>query len=137
MAVTKNVLEVKFDCTLRDGIANCGPSKSWWPRLSQGHGCLEERPLNFWFMYNRVITVVLFDLLLEQPEISLQFTVCWEDFEWNWKNFQWELIRVTAKRAFTRMYNLGFQTRYILNPLCMFSHPSNVLFKVFSISFKD
>ena len=28
MAVTKNVLKVKFDCTLRDGIANCGPSKS-------------------------------------------------------------------------------------------------------------
>ena len=32
--------------------------------------------------------------------------------------------------------NLGFQTKYILNPWCMLFHHGKILLKVFSISFK-
>ena len=34
-------------------------------------------------------------------------------------------------------FNLGFQTKYILNPWCMLFHPVKVLLKVISISFKS
>ena len=41
-----------------------------------------------------------------------------------------------SQLAFSMAINLGFQTKYFLNPRCMLFHPAKVLLKVFSISFK-
>ena len=65
-------------------------------------------------------------------------TARWVEFKQNWKNFQWDLCGMIehASEHVSMAFNLGFQTKYVLNLWYMLCHLSKVLLKVFSILFK-